>query len=166
MKTYFGTNGNDVHYGGGGRDRMYGFAGDDLFYGNDGRDKLKAGGGTDQLYGGLGEDKLRGGRGDDVIDAGDGNDIVNGGKGSDTLWGGVGADTFIFNTVENAPAGPLVYDEIADFDPLGGDTIDVRAFGLPGLAYDLLSDTTEISFAGSNQRIIVNGLVDITDLIF
>ena len=162
---YLGTNDNDVFYGGAGRDRAYGLAGDDLFFGNDGRDMLKGAGGGDTLYGGLGSDKLGGGGGNDVIDAGDGNDIINGGRGSDTLTGGAGADHFIFNNVEASPLAPVIYDEIVDFDATTGDTIDVRVFGAPSIAYDALNDVTDISFAGSNQHILVNGLVNLTDLI-
>lgn len=160
---FFGTNDADTFYGTGHSDHAFGMAGDDLLYGNDGRDVLMGGGGIDQLYGGLGNDKLRGGLGSDTINGGDGDDIINGGKGSDVLSGGAGADHFIFNQVESAPA---VYDEITDFDAATGDTIDVRAFGVPVLDYDLLDNVTNISFAGSNQHITVNGLLDITDFVF
>jgi Ca2+-binding RTX toxin-like protein len=161
--TILGTDESEVFYGSGHRDHMVGFGGDDLLYGNDGRDSLIGGGGIDQLYGGLGNDKLKGGTGNDTIDGGDGDDIINGGKGSDTLTGGAGADHFVFNQVESTV---VVYDQIVDFDALSGDTIDVRALGVPVLDWDILDNVTNISFLGSDQNIQVNGLLDLTDLIF
>jgi Ca2+-binding RTX toxin-like protein len=162
-KLYLGTNDNDVFHGGGARDRAFGLGGDDLMYGNSSNDFLKGGSGLDILYGGLGNDSLRGGGGNDTIDAGDGDDIINGGRGSDTLTGGAGADTFVFTNVEAAPG---VFDTIVDFDLVAGDIIDVRAFGLPTVAYDILDDVTTITFLGSDQAIQVNGLLTLTDLLF
>jgi Ca2+-binding RTX toxin-like protein len=162
VQMYTGTSDNDVFYGGAGKDMIYGYAGDDLLFGNDGRDELNGANGADTLYGGLGNDNLGGGGGNDRIEGGDGDDVINGGRGSDVLNGGDGADTFVFASAE---ATPGVFDVIEDFDPVAGDTLDVRVFGAPQVVYDPLNDVTAITFGGSNQGVLVNGLLDLTDLI-
>jgi Ca2+-binding RTX toxin-like protein len=82
-----------------------------------------------------GDDRIDGGDGNDVLDGGTGDDILVGGLGQDTLLGGAGKDTFEFNSVNESPA-VTGYDTISDFNPLEGDTINLKPIdadtGLPG----------------------------------
>ncbi len=124
-----GTNGSDRLHGKNGMDMILAGAGDDLVFGNRARDTLRGGTGNDDLRGNqdadlilgqLGDDTLRGGAGHDELSGGAGRDRLRGGPGNDVLMGGADADRFVFD------AGR---DRILDFDPLEGDTLELRFAG-------------------------------------
>lgn len=116
----YGESGADWLHGGAGHDRLFGGNGLDTLIGADGNDTLDGGLHDDQLFGGSGDDLLIGGEGADRLAGEAGADTLDGGAGDDWLAGGDGADTFVF-----LPGGGR--DTIADFDPAGGDVIDLRA---------------------------------------
>lgn len=75
---------------------------------------LKGGAGSDILVGDTLPDTFK-----DVIFGYGGNDTLEGRKGDDILSGGLGADTFVYRI------GPTGHDTILDFDPAGGDVVQV-----------------------------------------
>ena len=135
----YGNDGDNVLVGGRGSDFMYGYRGNDEMRGGGGDDQIQGHQGNDQLFGDDGRDTLFGGYGDDALNGGAGNDSLWGGTGSDTLQGGTGADTFNFGrsvdstsrTTEQVQAvtsdadDTAGVDTILDFNPAGGDRIDV-----------------------------------------
>ncbi|WP_237153020.1 calcium-binding protein [Oryzibacter oryziterrae] len=81
----------------------------------------------DLIFGTTGANNLKGVGGNDGIDAGAGNDTIEGGNGNDELIGGAGADKFVFSKA-TFDSG----DQIDDFNPAQGDTIQLKhgtAFG-------------------------------------
>ena len=79
---------------------------------------------------------VKGSQGDDIITlregderafGGPGADVLNGMEGTDILVGGAGADTFVhLNLNKNS------HDFIYDFNPIEGDKLDIRGFGIAG----------------------------------
>jgi Glucose / Sorbosone dehydrogenase/RTX calcium-binding nonapeptide repeat (4 copies) len=114
-----GLAGDDLLRGGPGLDRLVGDAGNDRLLGGGGPDGLWGGAGNDALLGNAGDDLLLGGPGRDRLSGGAGADVLNGGPGRDVLTGGAGADTFVVGNVAHR------LDVVTDFDPDGGDTLDV-----------------------------------------
>lgn len=112
-----GGTGRDVMDGGPGGDTLLGGRGDDRGAGGDGGDRVYGHGGDDVLAGGTGEDLLRGGGADDILDGGAGDDVLWGGRGDDEMHGGAGRDRFVL--------GRTGHDVATDFDPYGGDRIDL-----------------------------------------
>jgi Ca2+-binding RTX toxin-like protein len=120
-------------------------AGDDRLVGTSGADTLRGLGGNDLLLGLAGADTL---------DGGIGNDRLVGGGGKDQLIGGAGADVFLFETLDDSPAG-FGRDVIRDFQ-VGIDKIDLSAFGgltfagrkvLPGSAGEIrIIKTADVTF--------------------
>jgi VCBS repeat-containing protein len=104
--------------------------------GGAGADTLVGTANDDILFGAQGNDMLHGGAGADFLNGGSGDDMMWGEAGNDVLQGGGGNDTFVF-------ADGTGDDRITDFNALGGDTIDVSAFGfgnftaLMGVASDV-----------------------------
>jgi Ca2+-binding RTX toxin-like protein len=87
-------------------------------------DVFRGTGAGNALTGGLGDDLLVGRAGADVLIGGEDNDGMEGGAGADTLSGGTGNDTFILQQVEHSRSIARG-DVITDFDPAGGDLIDL-----------------------------------------
>lgn len=110
----FGDAGADLAIGGAGKDSLFGQAGDDILGGQEGDDFIDGNEANDRLVGDAGNDAILGGAGDDVID---------GGSGADRLAGQAGSDRFVFNSVSDS--APTAADRIFDFDPGGGDLIDL-----------------------------------------
>lgn len=135
-----GTRADDVIWAKGGDDSVRAGNGDDLVRGGDGNDKISGGGGNDKLSGGSGNDVLMGGDGRDVLFGGDGNDRLASGNGNDRLVdstgndaysGGDGADTFVFGlTSRQAATNGTGRDQIRDFNPDEGDTLQITGEGL------------------------------------
>ncbi len=135
-----GTRGDDVIWAKGGNDSVRAGNGDDLVRGGDGDDKIGGGAGNDKLSGGSGNDVLIGGSGRDILFGGDGNDRLAGGDdndrlvdstGNDTYSGGTGADTFVFGfTTRQAATSGTGRDQIRDFNPAEGDTLQITGEGL------------------------------------
>jgi len=152
----YGGSGNDVLDGGLGDDYLSDDSGDNRLEGGAGDDRLNSSSnGASLLDGGAGNDILQGGNGGDTLSGGDGDDqlIVTagydgrahqigilGGEGKDLLVferigqatisasGGQGADTFRFGNLDLNGGGSVT---IADFDPAGGDRLDLLNL-LPG----------------------------------
>ncbi len=132
--TLYGGLGNDTMLGGAGSDTIHGDEGNDTADGGDGNDWIAGGQGNDTLNGGYGFDTLNGGDGNDVLNGGFDDDVLNGGLGSDTLTGGArGADRFVIDHLDvtvdtTSPLGCQFIahpDTITDFDPRGGDKLDL-----------------------------------------
>ena len=105
-------------YAGSGHDTLTGDANSNRIHGDLGNDLLYGYGGDDWLDGGEGADRLYGGRGNDWLTGGEGRDYLESGYGADRLTGGPGAD--IFSVTDG--------DVITDFDPDGGDWIQLGVF--------------------------------------
>ncbi len=73
--------------------------------------------------------RTTGDAGNNVLVGGAGNETFLGAGGSDTLTGGLGADRFRFNSPDDA------FDTITDFNPSGGDRIDLFAPGFGNLVW-------------------------------
>ena len=151
-----GGAGGDAIDGGDGADVLSGGSGDDRLDGGEGNDVLRGGSGNDRLWGGPGADSLWGGTGDDTLSGDAGDDLLDGGSGADTLTGGPGADVFVFRDGAGA-------DRIADFDPAGGDRIDLaglsafRDWGALGPALASEAGGTVID-AGAGDRLFLEGV--------
>ncbi len=99
--------------------------------------------GIDQLFGDEGDDYLFGDAYNAAAGVQGGNDTLHPGTGNDHMWGGRGADTFDFNVYQNGvKILDVGHDTIYDFDPMGGDTIDILAFQLGSFANLNLHDNT------------------------
>lgn len=116
-----GTSGNDNMTGTTGDDVIHGLAGNDFLSGEEGNDILKGEEGDDTLKGRDGDDVMYGGDGVDYLEGNNGNDILYGGLGADTLKGSADVDTFAY--LSAAEGG----DTIVDFNPGGGEKIDLTA---------------------------------------
>jgi len=93
-------------------------------------------GGDDTINGSAQADWLEGGSGDDRIFGNGGNDILWGGPGADFIRATSGAETFIFvfGDLGTEPApGEFVRnpDVISEFNPAGGDVIELYGFDFP-----------------------------------
>ena len=127
--------------GGGGHDTLDGRRGADVLSGGSGDDSLTGGRSGDVLLGGQGDDELLGNRGQDRLD---------GKSGEDTLTGGLGADQFAFSVIDGA------LDQISDFDPAQGDTLDLSE-PLPGFqAGDVVTDFVELTTDPAGTTVAVD----------
>ena len=123
-----GAEGNDSLYGGDGLDIVRGSFDDDVVEGAPGSDFVEGGPGDDRCYGGGDDDSydiLDGLNGNDTLYGGGGGDSIYGGIGADKMYGGDGGDYFAYNTVNES--NPRQHDVIVDFDPDGGDKIDLSS---------------------------------------
>jgi Ca2+-binding RTX toxin-like protein len=76
--------------------------------------------GTSDAY--AANDIVMGTAADDFLNGAGGEDVFTGSAGNDVLTGGSGADAFIFMDGSGE-------DVIVDFDILGGDILNIQAFG-------------------------------------
>ncbi len=153
-----------------------------LFLPNSGDNTIDGGAGDDFAQGGMGNDSLIGGDGNDTLTAdfvdfesfefeGEtvvpnmGDDTLIGGAGADVLTGGGGADLFVYLTASDSTTDNA--DFIAGFET-GIDIIDVSAFQIAAPTLTQVGDFIELtdSSAGSDLRIVVEGDLQFTDIIF
>ena len=92
--------------------------------------------GNDRLNGSAAADWLEGGSGDDQIYGNGGRDILWGGPGADFIRASSSAETFIFVMgdlgADPEPGGFVgSRDIISEFDPAGGDVIELYGFEFP-----------------------------------
>ncbi len=124
-----GGGGNDILSGAGEDDKLYGGAGndtlgarpaivDDPATDDDETEAELTDAGDDMMYGGAGNDKLYGGADDDTL---------VGGAGDDDLDGGAGNDTFVFGPGDGSD---VIVGFAGGADGIGGDKIDLSAFGI------------------------------------
>ncbi|NTV96744.1 MAG: type I secretion C-terminal target domain-containing protein, partial [Thiobacillus sp.] len=93
----------------------------------DGLDNILVGDDSFETLGGFeGNDVLVGRAGNDQLDGGSGRDWLLGGAGDDLLVGGMGSDLFAWRLADPGTAGTPAADTVADFDPAGGDILDLR----------------------------------------
>ncbi len=100
---------------------MFATSGDDAPVGFDDGEVFATGEGNDIVDGGAGDDLIRGEAGDDTLFGNDGRDVLIGGEGNDVLYGNNDADIFVFQSLTDG------VDNIADFDAMEGDIIDISA---------------------------------------
>jgi serralysin len=165
--------GDDRIEGNDAANRLAGGAGDDTIWGAIGGDTLVGGLGHDRLAGDLGPDRLAGRDGNDVLDGGDGTDRLRGGRGIDWITGGPGTDrmrggadndTFVFRRGDGA-------DVIADWQA-GGDRLDLRTWGLDGIAELTLRAVAEgllVEFGPGDSVLLagaVAGDLPVEDILF
>lgn len=133
LRTYTGTEGNDVNQNFGDQDlTAYGLDGDDTLYGSSFVDKLYGGNGSDTLFGYAG------------------NDTLDGGTGNDTLYGDSGNDTYVF--------GPGYGSDTIFLDSDGHDTIQFLAGVDPD---DITITRTSGSYSDQNNLILgIRGTTD------
>ena len=79
------------------------------------------------INGGVLGETLTGNRGANIINGNAGNDILVGSVGKDTHTGGAGNDTFRYSAASQSTVGAAA-DIIKDFDDIGNDVIDLKAF--------------------------------------
>ncbi len=150
-----GGSGYDTLSGGEGNNVLYGLDGDDLFLAHEGNNVILGGRGLDtldlsvapagarvSLSAGVASWSVPGRSGNfelremegvcgtpfaDTITGGSGFDLIEGFGGRDRLDGGTGPDRYVLGTGARGPAA-AVPDIV--FDARGGDTLDLRAFGV------------------------------------
>jgi Ca2+-binding RTX toxin-like protein len=107
-------------------ENLYGSRYNDGLVGNDGSNSIWGGDGIDTINGGDGSDYLYGGVGDDRLDGGGNNGVsLFRFAVGDVLAGQGGRDTFIWSHITDTGVTPLDMDHIVDFDPIGGEQIDL-----------------------------------------
>ncbi len=156
--TLYGGGGNDTIGSADGADRLFGDAGADVALGGTGNDTLWGGTDTDVVYGNQDADVLYGNQAADTLYGGQGNDVLYGGQdanllhgnlGDDTLVGGLGADRF-------AVAAGGGADVIADFDGVGGDSLQLEA-NANGTAIDSFDDLQAVASGGGGGVVLALG---------
>ena len=153
----------------------------DTIAGMGGNDMIMAGDGADvAITGGDGNDTIYGGDGNDSLSGGDGADMLVGGEGADTLVGGTGRDTFVLGMEPDhggddgdpTTGGDGITDQIADFNSLQGDMIDLTALNLSNADLeDIIGAATvptdgtvalDLSeYGGGAVQIVLDGLGDL-----
>ena len=184
-----GTPGNDFLKGTSERDLISGNNGNDLLLGKAGDDDLDGGNGKDILLGGAGNDNLTGGKDNDILVGGAGNDRLFGGEFSfssfdfpfqptpssnevDILVGGKGADLFVLSTLGPADGAIQPYlgkgfAIIADFNRAEGDKIQVLGLASNNdYTFNSTDIGTEILLAGDKIALVLNAMIDTTDVMF
>lgn len=102
-----------------------------------------------------------GGAGNDEFIGGSARDFLQGGPGADTLAGNGGGDVFVFGGGDDGE------DAILDFDPAGGDILDLSAV-LSGTSFDL-DDYVQVTSSGTNTKVAIDADGDgsgFSDLVF
>jgi Ca2+-binding RTX toxin-like protein len=131
---------------GGGGDEVLGEGGNDTIFGGGGGDDLEGGAGDDIIFGESGNDSMVGEEGDDVLEGGAGNDQLDGYTGVDLFTGGAGADSFFFRPGDSGVKFGT-RDIIIDFDPNGGDEIQLHFFdGLEFIDTDAFSAEDQVRY--------------------
>lgn len=144
----FATDNGEVLTGTARGDILPGLGGDDQVQGLDG---------DDDIDGGTGRDRLSGGQGDDTVVGGLGKDILQGNAGVDVLTGGTSKDKFVFNRINDSPSGGTA-DLVTDFNPTGGDRIDVSKIDADNSTAGNQAFTVVAAFTGAGEEAVLTYL--------